>query len=146
MDGVEVIEGLRGWTEAPMLVLSALVDRRGRGGDQRGVLTEVVPAYRVGAASVRIGVAGLGDRRRPRSPAGGRRPPPPPGEVEQRQPAEPEDDQDLLGRVGDRRQRSEQNTGIASRFGSSVSEIRSLRSGSPGALETAAVGVDTHPF
>jgi CheY-like chemotaxis protein len=59
MDGVEVIEGLRGWTEAPMLVLSALVDRRGRGGDQRGVLTEVVPAYRVGAASVRIGVAGL---------------------------------------------------------------------------------------
>ncbi len=41
LDGVEVIEGLRGWTQAPIIVLSGRADshRQGRGAGRRAPTT-----------------------------------------------------------------------------------------------------------
>jgi hypothetical protein len=62
--------------------------------------------------------------------------------MQQREPAEAEDEQHLLGRVRHRRQGSEQNTGSASRFGSKVSSRRSLRNGSPTKVRATAAAED----
>ena len=82
-----------------------VVDQQARGGDQRRVLAEVVAADRVGAAAVRIGVAGLpvrGDHDHSSSTTAAADPG---GEVQERDPAEPKHEHDLLGGVRHRRER-----------------------------------------
>ena len=82
-----------------------VVDQQGAGGRQPGRLPEVGAGDGVGAAAVRVGPAGLpvgGDHHREKGDDDGCDVP---GQVEEGEPAEAQDEQNLLGGVGDRGQR-----------------------------------------